>query len=90
MRTPKIEALHRLIMWYNSKHGTNNSLLLLDESPLQSNSWLSGFLDADCGFYFHWLLNKKGLPITLQYYLRIIQRKFYHKESFVGRSYFFL
>lgn len=64
MRTPKIEALHRLIMWYNAKYGSNIPLLPLNETPLQSNSWLSGFLDADCGFYFHWLLNKKGLPKT--------------------------
>ena len=60
----KIEALYRLINWYNSKYGTNIPLLPLDETPLQSNSWLSGFLDADSGFYLHWLLNKKGFLIT--------------------------
>ena len=31
MRTPKIEALHRLIIWYNQKHGTQILLLVLDE-----------------------------------------------------------
>jgi hypothetical protein len=54
---------------YNNKHNTSIPLLPLDESPLQSNSWLSGFCDADCGFYLNWKLNMKGLPISLQYYL---------------------
>ena len=47
MRTPKIEALHRLIIWYNNKYNTQIPLLGLDESPIQSNNWLFGFLDAD-------------------------------------------
>jgi len=90
MRTPKIEALHRLIIWYNNKYGTQIPLLGLDETPIQMNSWLSGILDADAGFYLHWLINKKGLPISLQYYLRLSQRQFYHRDSFVGKSYFFI
>lgn len=44
MRTPKIEALHRLIIWYNNKYNTQIPLLGLDESPIHSNNWLSGFL----------------------------------------------
>ena len=90
MRTPKIEALHRLINWYNNRYNTKIPLLGLDKSPLQTNSWLSGMLDADGGFYLNWAINKNGLPITLQYYLRISQRKFYHRDSFVGKSYLFI
>ena len=77
MKTPKLETLHRLINWYNDRYNNKLPLLSLDESPLQSNSWLSGMLDADGGFYLNWAINKNGLPITLQYYLRISQRKFY-------------
>lgn len=93
MRTPKIETLHRLINWYNNRYNTKIPLIGLDETPLQSNSWLSGMLDADGGFYLNWLaqaINKNGLPITLQYYLRISQRKCYHRDSFVGRSYLYI
>ena len=48
-RTPKINALHRLINHYNSS-GHNIAILPLDTSPLSSNSWLSGFIDADGHF----------------------------------------
>jgi len=37
-RTPKIESLHRLIVWYNSKHKTQIPLLGIDLSPLIYNS----------------------------------------------------
>lgn len=43
MRTPKIEALHRLIEWYNSNCKTNIQYLGLDFTPLQTNGWLAGF-----------------------------------------------
>lgn len=36
-RTPKIEALHRLIVWYNGYYGTSVPLCPLDTSPLASN-----------------------------------------------------
>lgn len=39
---------------------------------------------SEGGFYLNWAINKNGLPITLQYYLRISQR---HRDSCVGRSY---
>ena len=52
MRTPKIEALHRLINWYNKNYGLQIPLLYLDTSPLINNSWLSGFFDAVGSFYF--------------------------------------
>jgi hypothetical protein len=84
MRTPKIEALHRLINWYNNKHGTQIPLLVLEETPLQTNSWLAGILDCDAGFYFNWSINNKGIPSTLQYYLRLSKRRVYHRDSFVG------
>lgn len=90
MRTPKIEALHRLIIWYNNRHGTQIPLFGLDETPLQLNNWLAGILDCDAGFYFNWSINNKGIPTTLQYYLRLSQRRVYHRDSFVGKSYAFI
>jgi len=51
MRTPKIEALHRLITRLNSNHNTNIPLLGIDTTSLNKSSWLSGILDADGSFY---------------------------------------
>ena len=80
MRTPKIEALHRLINWFNLKNNDSVPLLNLDTSPLSNSSWLSGILDADGSFYLNWKLNKKALPIGLVYYLRISQKQTYSRK----------
>jgi hypothetical protein len=53
MRTPKIEALSRMIEWSNQNLNLKLKLLDLDRSYLSSNSWLSGFIDADGSFYFN-------------------------------------
>lgn len=93
MRTPKIEALHQLIIWFNKKHNLSIPLLGLDHSLLIENSWLAGYLDADGGFYFNWALNDKKIVINLQYYLRISQRQNYHTPTLlskVGSSYFYI
>jgi hypothetical protein len=50
MRTHKIEALHRAINWINKRDNTYIPCLGLDLSPLDSNSWLAGFTDADGSF----------------------------------------
>lgn len=52
-RTPKIEALYRLIVWYNKYYGASIPLYPLDTSPLASNAWLAGLIDADGSFYLH-------------------------------------
>jgi hypothetical protein len=82
MRTPKIEALHRMIKWCNiHNYGINSGfeieMLNLDLSPIQNNSWLSGYINGDGSFYFNWLYDKKNLPTSLQYYMRISQRQNY-------------
>jgi hypothetical protein len=74
MRTPKIEVLSRMITWFNVNKNTNLLLLYIDNSPILSNSWLSGFIDADGSFYLHWLKGKNLKPINLQYYMRISQK----------------
>jgi hypothetical protein len=38
MRTPKIEALHRAIKWYNDHYNINIEPLGLDQSPINSNA----------------------------------------------------
>lgn len=89
MRTPKIEALHQMINWFNLNGNTKLKPLGLDISPILSNSWLSGFIDADGSFYVNWLLDKNGRTTSLQYYLRISQRSNYHKlDSIFNLSYF--
>lgn len=49
MRTPKINALYRLIDHLNAK-GEKIKKLPLDNSPINSNGWLSGFIDAEGHF----------------------------------------
>jgi hypothetical protein len=48
-RTPKIEALHRLIDWFNARPNQKVPILKLglDTSNIGKNAWLSGFLEAD-------------------------------------------
>nr|YP_009471415.1 intron-encoded LAGLIDADG endonuclease family protein [Trametes hirsuta]AVG72806.1 intron-encoded LAGLIDADG endonuclease family protein [Trametes hirsuta] len=62
MRTSKIHCLYKLIDWLNNK---NNDLNLikkqLDSSPIDSNAWLSGFIDADASFSI--FLNKNSIRI---------------------------
>jgi hypothetical protein len=50
-RTPKINKLHQLIRYLNSKHNLAIPFLPLDDSPLDSNPWLSGFVEANGNFY---------------------------------------
>lgn len=74
MRTPKIKALHRQILWCNKKWGLNIPLGSISLVPIHKNAWLSGFMDADGSFYFNWLYSKKGNPTSLQYYVRLSQK----------------
>ena len=51
LRTPKIYVFKNLIDWLNNKNlKLNLKSLELDNSPLISNSWLSGFIEADGHF----------------------------------------
>ena len=51
MRTPKIYALYNLIDWLNLKfEEINIPKKSLNNSPLNSNAWLSGFIEADGHF----------------------------------------
>ena len=91
MRTPKIEALFRLIDWYNAKSSgfrdvkmANESKiekLGLDSSPIGNNPWLSGFIEADGHFYCGFDLNVDGLATNVKCYMAISQKQLYKANS---------
>lgn len=83
MRTPKIEALHRLIDWFNARSNNNIKLskLDLDSSPLSSNAWLAGFIESDGNFYCGFDLNSDGIAKIVKCYMRISQKKSYRLNS---------
>jgi hypothetical protein len=74
MRTPKIEALHRSISWINERDNSFIPCLGLDTSPLDSNSWLAGFTDADGNFsitVYNRKKNNKVIRTNVQTFFRI-------------------
>jgi hypothetical protein len=94
MRTPKIEALHRAINWFNEFDNCNINCLDLDESSIDSNAWLAGFTDGDGNFSITLTNRKKRGQITtkrVQAFFRIELRQTYHRNISVeqgGISYF--
>ena len=82
LRTPKVEALHRLIAWFNADGRFPPIIALgLDTSPLISNSWLAGILDADCSLQIAFLLNSLGIAYDVDLSMRFTQRQEYHRSS---------
>jgi len=54
LRTPKHDALCRLVDWYRSADPLYQvECLPIDLSPLYTNAWLAGFADADGSFYVY-------------------------------------
>ena len=94
MRTPKIEALHRAINWYNTYDNLDLKCLDLDNSPIISNAWLAGFTDGDGNFSINLVDRKKNGAITskrVQTFFRIELRQNYHRDvpaNLGGKSYF--
>jgi hypothetical protein len=83
MRTPKIEALHRLIHWLNKKNLQDQWMipLGLDYSPIKSNSWFSGFSDADAYFQVSLMENKELNSIKrIKCYYKLEIQQNYHGE----------
>lgn len=83
MRTPKIEALFRLVDWLNARSKSNVKLLKigLDNSPLGSNPWLTGFIESDGNFYCGFDLSQDGIAKTVKCYMRITQKRLYKLNS---------
>ena len=94
MRTPKIEALHRAIKWFNDFDKCNINCLGLDLSPIDSNAWLAGFTDGDGNFSITLTDRKKKGNITskrVQTFFRLEIRQTYLRDVSVeqgGASYF--
>lgn len=82
MRTPKIEALHRAIFWINEKDNSSIPSLGLDTSPLDSNSWLAGFSDADGNFSITVYDRKRGNKVrtNVQTFFRIEVKQNYSRD----------
>ena len=75
MRTPKIHSLYKLIDFYKEK--INIEKKPLDNSPLDSNAWLSGFLEADSSFHVRTTLSGKYSKFECK--LEVSQRQTDHK-----------
>lgn len=94
MRTPKIEALHRAINWFNEFYNYSIDCLGLDLSPIDRNAWLAGFTDGDGNFSITLTNRKKKGNITrkrIQTFFRLELRQTYHRDVSVeqgGTSYF--
>ena len=59
MRTPKIYSLYNLIDWLNFNfEEINLTKKDLNQSPLDSNAWLSGFIEADGHFSVRTTISK--------------------------------
>jgi len=88
MRTPKIEALHRLIDWLNAR--SNNGIVIqkldLDNSPLSSNSWLAGFIESDGNFYCGFEMGYDGIAKRVKCYMRISQKRSYKLNTEIPES----
>lgn len=93
MRTPKIEALHRAINWLYENNHCNIDCLPIDNSPIDSNSWLAGFSDGDANFSITLTDRKKKGNITnkrVQTFFRIELRQNYHRGEAASKSYFII
>jgi hypothetical protein len=91
MRTPKIEALDRAILWFNQFDNRSIKCLPLDSSPIDSNSWLAGFSDGDANFSITLTDRKKKGKVTnkrVQTFFRIELRQNYHRGESGAKSYF--
>lgn len=82
MRTPKIEALHRAIVWFNRFYNHSLYCKTLDKSPVDSNSWLAGFSHGDGNFSISLTNHKKKGKNTSKrvqtFFFRIELRQNYH------------
>lgn len=92
MRTPKFEALHRAINWFNEFDSCAIECLTLDISLVDSNGWLAGFSDGDANFSITLTDRKKNGKVTskrVQTFFRIELRQNYHRgEAGTNLSYF--
>ncbi|KAH9879744.1 hypothetical protein J1614_002242 [Plenodomus biglobosus] len=77
MRTPKIHSLNALIDFLNKTKGTTIEKHPVSIESLDSNSWLSGFIEADASFQVRTTLSGKYPKLECK--LEISQRREDHK-----------
>ena len=93
MRTPKVEALHRAIAWFNQFDNRCIKCLSMDNSSIDSNSWLAGFSDGDANFSITLTDRKKKGNVTskrVQTFFRIELRQNYHRGEAGASTYFII
>ena len=94
MRTPKIEALHRAINYINQVDNLSIPLLDIDNSPIDSNNWLSGFTDAHGNFsmtIYDRKRNNNVIRTSVQTFFRIEVKQNYsniHSPININNNYF--
>ena len=70
MRTPTIYALYNLIDWLNLKfEDINIPKKYINNSPLYSNAWLSGFIEADGHFSVRTATTSKNPKVECKFEL---------------------
>jgi len=79
MRTPKIYSLYNLIDFLNNLKGTTIEKKPINNSSLDSNGWLSGFIEADGSFQVRTTLGGKYTKFECK--LEISQRRTDHKGN---------
>jgi hypothetical protein len=86
MRTPKVVALHHLITWLNVNRDYNFPLLSIDTSPLESNAWFAGFIEANGSFY----IRTTEIPLRIAPQFILEQRKESYQEIMETLAHFLL
>jgi hypothetical protein len=76
MRTPKIYSLYNLIDWLNFKEIHKKPL---NDSPLDSNAWLSGYIEAEGHFSVRTTITSKNPKVECKF--ELIQRQIDHKGN---------
>lgn len=79
MRTPKIISLFNLIDWLNKRFEIEIKKENLDNSRINSNSWFSGFIDADGHFSVRTSILSKYPKIECKFELS--QRQIDHNKE---------
>ena len=81
MYTPKLYSLWSLIDWLNIKYCLNIKKLFFNKAVLNSNAWLSGFIEADGHFSLRCSLktNNKLSYSKIECKFEVSQRQVDHK-----------
>jgi len=95
MRTPKIYSLNALIDFLNKTKGTSFEKHSVSTGPLDSNPWLSGFIEADASFQVRTTLSGKypklecKLEILFILYPYLLEMRPAEFNSKINEIYFF-